>query len=176
MGSIAPSDYVAADEFVGEAKPIKIIVIGAGISGIAFAYKAQALQNVDFVIRTVILGLAIPIGRKCEYYFVSCCLIVVCGFMLILVANRYAGAEEIWGFYRDRAREYKVYEKTKFEHQVVGAKWGEGEGKWTVEVKDEKTGEIVTDSAEILINCGGALKYGHSLVTLVSDILLTGKQ
>jgi cation diffusion facilitator CzcD-associated flavoprotein CzcO len=74
-------------------------------------------------------------------------------------SDRYAGAEEIWDFYRGQAKEYGVYEKAKFEHQVVGAEWRDDDGKWRVEVKNLKTGEIVVDSAEVLINCGGALKY-----------------
>lgn len=75
-----------------------------------------------------------------------------------MLIDRYAGAEEIWRFYRDRAREYYLYDHAKFEHQVVGAKWNDDEGKWTVNIEDLKTGLVMDDSAEVLINCGGALK------------------
>lgn len=51
-----------------------------------------------------------------------------------------------------------MYENAKFDHQVVGAKWDDLDGKWTVQVKDLQTGEVKTDSGEVLINCGGALK------------------
>lgn len=51
MGSInVPTPYSVAENHIGESKPIKIIVIGAGISGIAFSYKAQSLENVEYVI------------------------------------------------------------------------------------------------------------------------------
>lgn len=78
--------------------------------------------------------------------------------MFFLNLNSYAGAEEIWSFYRDRAKEYRVYDNAKFNHRVVGAKWSDRDGKWTVEAEDLKTGQVIVDSAELLINCGGALK------------------
>lgn len=48
MGSHA--EYMVADQYIGKPNPIKIIVIGAGISGIAFAYKIQALENIEYTI------------------------------------------------------------------------------------------------------------------------------
>jgi cation diffusion facilitator CzcD-associated flavoprotein CzcO len=51
MGSLtAPDSYVVSDQYIGKPRPIKVIVIGAGISGIAFAYKAQFLEDVSYVI------------------------------------------------------------------------------------------------------------------------------
>jgi cation diffusion facilitator CzcD-associated flavoprotein CzcO len=53
MGSIAlpePEKYVVQDQYIFTPKPIRVIVIGAGISGIAFAYKALSLENVEYVI------------------------------------------------------------------------------------------------------------------------------
>lgn len=73
--------------------------------------------------------------------------------------NRYAGAEEIWKFYRERAEEYGLYEHTKFSHRVIGATWDEDVSKWTVRVEDVKTKQIIEDSAEVVINCAGVLKY-----------------
>ncbi|KAJ5781044.1 hypothetical protein N7457_006204 [Penicillium paradoxum] len=195
MGSIAePSKYVVADEYIGEAKPIKIIVIGAGISGIAFAYKVKALQNVEYVIyeKNAEVG-----GTWLESRYPGCsCDIPAHSYSYPWVSNPnwsqvYAGAEEIWDFYRERAKEYGVYEKAKFEHQVVGAGWSEVDGKWTVQVKDLKTGEVKTDSGEVLINCGGALNnwkwpeipglhsFGGNLVHTArwpQDLDLTGKR
>ncbi|KAJ5210155.1 hypothetical protein N7491_009963 [Penicillium cf. griseofulvum] len=161
MGSIAPSsEYIVADRYIGEAKPIKIIVIGAGISGIAFAYKIKSLENVDFVIYEKNSDVG---GTWLESRYPGCsCDIPAHSYSYPWVNNPnwsqvYAGAEEIWDFYRGQAKEYGVYEKAKFEHQVVGAEWRDDDGKWRVEVKNLKTGDVVVDSAEVLINCGGAL-------------------
>jgi len=53
MGSIAleePASGILAQNYVHEPKPIRIITIGTGISGIAFTYKASKMENVDFTI------------------------------------------------------------------------------------------------------------------------------
>ncbi|KAJ5463430.1 hypothetical protein N7475_008374 [Penicillium sp. IBT 31633x] len=161
MGSIAtPSKYVVADNYLYEPKRIKTIVIGAGISGIAFAYKAQALKNLEYVIYEKNSDVG---GTWLESRYPGCsCDIPAHSYSYPWVSNPnwsqvYAGAEEIWRFYRDRAQEYRVYENAKFDHQVIGAEWSDDTGKWTVKVKSLKTGEFITDSAEVLINCGGAL-------------------
>lgn len=72
--------------------------------------------------------------------------------------QRYAGAEEIWDFYRARAEEYKLYQHAKFRHNVVGAEWSEADGRWTVKVEDLATGQVTVDSAEVILNCAGVLK------------------
>lgn len=76
-----------------------------------------------------------------------------------MILNRYAGSEEIWKFYRDRAEEYGLYKHTKFSHRVIGATWNEDVSKWTVCVEDLQTGQVIEDSAEVVINCAGVLKY-----------------
>lgn len=41
---------IIADHYINKPKPIRIIVLGAGISGIAVAYKAKQLENVTYTI------------------------------------------------------------------------------------------------------------------------------
>ena len=41
---------IVADHHVNKLKPIRIIVLGAGLSGIAFAYKSKDLENASFTI------------------------------------------------------------------------------------------------------------------------------
>lgn len=72
--------------------------------------------------------------------------------------SRYVGAEEIWDFYRKRAVEYGLYDRAKFNHRVVSAEWSESSGKWTVKVEDTASGQVLEDSAEVVINCAGVLK------------------
>ncbi|KAK2811062.1 hypothetical protein FQN50_002397 [Emmonsiellopsis sp. PD_5] len=161
MGSIAnPEKYVVKSDYIHQPKPIKIIVIGAGISGIAFAYKAKTLENVEYTIyeKNAEVG-----GTWLESRYPGCsCDIPAHSYSYPWVGNPewskvYAGAEELWNFYRDRAEEYGVYEHTKFEHQVSGATWNEDSGKWGVKVENLKTGEMVEDSADVVINCAGVL-------------------
>ncbi|RFU27187.1 hypothetical protein B7463_g9146, partial [Scytalidium lignicola] len=161
MGSIvAPEQYVVKDQYIAKPRPIRIITIGAGISGIAFAYKARSLEDVEYVIyeKNADVG-----GTWLESRYPGCsCDIPAHSYSYPWIGNPnwskvYVGAEEIWNFYRDRAQEYGVYEHTKFNHKVVGAEWNEEAGMWTVRVENVLTGKILEDSAEVVINCTGAL-------------------
>ncbi|PGG97445.1 hypothetical protein AJ79_09206 [Helicocarpus griseus UAMH5409] len=161
MGSIAvPEKYVVKDQYIHQPKRIKIIVIGAGISGIAFAYKAKFLENVEYEIyeKNADVG-----GTWLESRYPGCsCDIPAHSYSYPWAGNPnwskvYAGAEELWNFYRDRAEEYGVYERARFNHEIVGATWNESSGKWTVKAKDLKTGQMVVDSADVVINCAGVL-------------------
>lgn len=41
---------IIADHHINKPHPIRVIVLGAGISGIAFVYKAKKLENVTFTL------------------------------------------------------------------------------------------------------------------------------
>jgi glycerol-3-phosphate dehydrogenase len=47
----------------------------------------------------------------------------------------------------------------KLRHEIIGAFWNEEEGLWHVKVRRIETSEEFEDTAEILINGGGILKY-----------------
>lgn len=63
----------------------------------------------------------------------------------------------------------------KLRHEVVAANWDDNEGVWNVTVKDVANESTFVDTAEILVNNSGVLKYvchvtyvrltDHSLVT-----------
>ncbi|KAL4769731.1 hypothetical protein BDW60DRAFT_224760 [Aspergillus nidulans var. acristatus] len=161
MGSLGtPEQYVVEDQYIHQQRRIRIIVIGAGISGIAFAYKVRELENVEYQIyeKNEDVG-----GTWFESRYPGCsCDIPAHSYTYPWAGNPewsrvYAGAEEIWRFYRDRAEEYGVYRTTKFRHQVVGTTWNEARGRWTVRVEDLASGQVFEDSAEVVINCAGVL-------------------
>lgn len=154
------SDIVASN-YVHEPKPVRVAFIGAGISGIAFTYKARQLENVEFVIYEKNHDVG-GTWLESRYPGVSCDVPAHC-YTYTWAGNPdwsqvYAGGEEIWRFYQSLAREYGVYEKTKFRHRVVGAVWDVDEAEWKVEVENLETGERFTDRVNVLINGGGALK------------------
>jgi cation diffusion facilitator CzcD-associated flavoprotein CzcO len=70
----------------------------------------------------------------------------------------YASGDEIEAFYQRLAKEYGVYQQTKFKHQIEGAVWDDEAGLWRITVKHLETGESFVDSAEVFVNCGGVLK------------------
>ncbi|KAK1751476.1 flavin-binding monooxygenase [Echria macrotheca] len=148
------------DTPINTSRPLRIIVIGAGISGIAFAYKAQSLRNISYTIyeKNADVG-----GTWFESRYPGCsCDIPAHSYSYPWVGNPewskvYVGAEEIWGFYRDRAREYGVYEHTRFKHRVLGMVWDEQRGKWNVKIEDLESGKVVEDEADVVLNCAGVL-------------------
>lgn len=49
----------------------------------------------------------------------------------------------------------------KLNHEVVGATWDDEKGVWQVMVKDLVRGVTFLDTAEVLINGMGVLKYAN---------------
>ncbi len=71
---------------------------------------------------------------------------------------RYAPAAEIEAFYKGLAKEYDVYEHTKFRHAIRRAEWDKDENVWAITVENLETGEVFVDRAEVFLNLGGNLK------------------
>jgi cation diffusion facilitator CzcD-associated flavoprotein CzcO len=154
------SDIVGAN-YVHEPKPIRAIFIGAGISGIAFSYKAKQIEKLSYTIyeKNPDVG---GVWYESRYPGVSCD-VPAHGYSYTWQPNPdwsrfYARGDEIWSWYKKLAGDYGVYDHAKFNHRVIGATWREQEQIWTVEVEDLATGSKFFDSAEILINGGGQLK------------------
>ncbi|KAF5566673.1 sterigmatocystin biosynthesis monooxygenase stcW [Fusarium phyllophilum] len=58
---------------------------------------------------------------------------------------------------------FDVYDLPKYfvlSHRVTGATWDDERGVWDVEIENLLTGQVITDTAEILVNNEGLLKYG----------------
>lgn len=55
--------------------------------------------------------------------------------------------------------QYGLEKDMKLNHEVTRAVWDEDSGVWKVSVKNLLTGEAFVDSAEILVNGSGVLKY-----------------
>ncbi|OIW22564.1 FAD/NAD(P)-binding domain-containing protein [Coniochaeta ligniaria NRRL 30616] len=156
---IKPVDIVAPN-YVHEPKPIRVIFIGAGISGIAFAYKANQIEKLTYTIYEKNHDVG-GTWLESRYPGVSCD-VPAHGYTYTWRANPdwsrfYAGGEEIWRWYKKLAGEYGVYERTRFKHKVVGAEWDEAAQLWKVEVENLETGKRFWDEAEVLINGGGPL-------------------
>lgn len=154
------TSIVHYSHFAAEPRKVKAIVIGAGISGIAFTYKAKQIENLEFQIYEKNPE---PTGTWYENRYPGCaCDIPAHSYTYSWVGNPdwkkfYAGRPEIYAFYTKLAKEYEVEKYTKFETQVIGAKWVHSLGQWEVTVKDLNTGVETIDRGEFLINLGGVL-------------------
>ncbi|KAF5010117.1 hypothetical protein FDECE_3703 [Fusarium decemcellulare] len=153
------SDIVASN-YAHEPRSARVIFIGAGLSGVAFAYKAAQVEKLSYTIYDKNSDVG-GVWHEHRYPGISCD-VPAHGYSYTFRANPdwsrfYAGGEEIRQWLKTQAKDYGLYEHTKFNHKVVGAEWNEERGVWAVEVENLQEGSKFTDEAEILLNGGGAL-------------------
>ncbi|KAJ5477649.1 hypothetical protein N7530_003158 [Penicillium desertorum] len=125
-----------SERAVDQSRPLKVIYIGAGISGILAAIKfRQAVPDLDLTIyeKNPDLG-----GNLAGAIFFS-------------------GAEEIREYWNRVAHKYGVREHIKFQSRCVGARWNDSLGKWFVQIFDETTGSVFEDSADVFMTGTGLL-------------------
>lgn len=151
---------IVSSTYAHEPRPIRAIFVGAGLSGVAFAYKARLIEQLSYTIyekNTDVGG----VWFEHTYPGISCD-VPAHGYSYTFRANPdwsrfYAEGDEIKRWLQTQARDYELYENAKFEHEVQSAVWDDERGVWTVTVKNLKTGETVTDEAEVFINGSGSL-------------------
>ncbi|MCJ1255280.1 hypothetical protein MMC24_003096 [Lignoscripta atroalba] len=146
---------------IGSVRPLKVIYIGAGISGILAAIRLPAqVQNLDLVIydKNEELG-----GTWFENKYPGCaCDIPAHCYQLSFESNPawstfYASAPEILEYWKRVADKYKIRKYMKLSHKALEARWDEKTSKWTVKMENVKTGEVFEDSADVLMQGIGVL-------------------
>ncbi|CAI6336779.1 unnamed protein product [Periconia digitata] len=139
---------------------MRIICVGAGASGLCFAYKLQrsfanftlTMYDTSPDVGGVWYQNKYP-GCECDYeahnYTYS-------WEPKADWPQVYASADQIQGYFADFARKYDLYPYCKFNHRVVAADWKEEQGSWQVLVQDE-TGTTTSTECDILVNATGIL-------------------
>ncbi|KAL5590061.1 hypothetical protein FOVSG1_011928 [Fusarium oxysporum f. sp. vasinfectum] len=149
-----------AQQAVHQPRPMRVICIGAGISGIAAAYKAQRqLTNVDLVIyeKNEDVG-----GTWLENRYPGCaCDIPAHSYTFSWEGNPewsrfYVEAPEIFAYLKHCAVQWGCMDVIKLRHRVVGAVWDEQSSKWSIKVQLPDGAEI-TDICDVLISATGPL-------------------
>ncbi|KAI9811858.1 MAG: hypothetical protein M1827_005209 [Pycnora praestabilis] len=142
-------------------RPMRVICIGAGASGLCFAYKMQrSFENFSL---TVYEKNAEVSGTWYENKYPGCaCDVPAHNYTWSFEPKRdwsgvYAKAGEIYKYFNDFAVKYGLHNFCKTRHQVVGAQWVEQRGGWDVQIQDLASGQIIKDSCDILVNAGGIL-------------------
>ncbi|RDW65995.1 hypothetical protein BP6252_09630 [Coleophoma cylindrospora] len=142
-------------------RQMRIICVGAGASGLLFAYKLQrSFNNFSLVVYEKNPALS---GTWFENRYPGCACDVpshnyTWSFEPKLDwSGVYATSQEIYTYFNDFAAKYALGQYCKTEHEVCGARWDESRAKWDVQIKDLRAGTIVEDSCDILINAGGIL-------------------
>ncbi|OAA54251.1 Flavin monooxygenase-like protein [Niveomyces insectorum RCEF 264] len=155
------SDIVAAT-YAHEPRRVRAIVIGAGLSAVAFAYKARLVEQFDYTFyeRDADVG---GVWLKHTYPGISCD-VPAHGYSYTFRPNPnwsrfYAGGDEICRWLQTQAHDYELYAHARFQHEVRRAVWHEDRSVWAVEVQDLQTGRVFTDEAEVFINGSGFLSH-----------------
>ncbi|KAJ9610031.1 hypothetical protein H2200_006361 [Cladophialophora chaetospira] len=163
MGSM-PQSYEVPNWYHSEiVRPIKVICIGAGISGLCLAYKmTKILDSFDLTIyeKNADVG-----GTWLENRYPGCACDVPAHIYTFTFdpkpdwSQYYAGSEEICEYCRDFYRRHKIDQFTKLSHSVTKAVWNEEESKWQLEIEDltSSPSTIIKDDCDVLISGAGFL-------------------
>ncbi|KAK4570504.1 hypothetical protein LTR86_002584 [Recurvomyces mirabilis] len=146
---------------IHQERHVKIICVGAGASGLLFAYKIQRhFENFDL---TVYEKNSEVSGTWWENKYPGCACDVpshnyTWSFEPKLDWSAvYASSGEIFNYFNSFAHKYKLHKYVKTSHQVVNSVWDDGDSRWHVTIKDLQSGQEVQNSCDILINASGIL-------------------
>ena len=156
-----PREFSISEAPIENPRKIKIIIIGAGASGIYCGIRIpERLRNVDLVIYDKNSGMG---GTWHENKYPGCaCDIPSPSYTYSFESNTqwsalYASSAEIEAYFVRTAKKYSVDRFVKLRHQVEECRWDATEGKWHVRVKDLVNDRSFQDTADILVSARGGL-------------------
>jgi len=123
---------------IDEARPLKVIVMGAGISGILASIRfPQRIQNLSLTVyeKNADVG-----GTWYENRYPGCaCDIPAHTYQATFEPNHswsrfYASASEIHQYWKRVAMKYGCMKYIKLQQKVIEARWNEGSSQWDLKV------------------------------------------
>ncbi|MFL5823051.1 MAG: flavin-containing monooxygenase [Solirubrobacteraceae bacterium] len=141
---------------------VDVLVVGAGISGIAAGYHVQhecpgktyaILEARDSVGGTWDLFRYPGIRSDSDMYTLGF------PFRPWDSDTSIADGESILEYVRDTAREFGIDKRIRFGHRAVSASWSSEQQRWTVEAERTDTGETVRLTCGFLFMCSGYYRY-----------------
>lgn len=163
-GSTAAHNQYALEEHpLGDPKPLKLICIGAGATGLNLAYRTRKhLTNVELTVyeKNPSVG-----GTWFENAYPGCaCDIPSHIYQFLWALNPdwsvfYATGPEILRYITDTAEKFELNQYVKTHHLVTHAQWFEHEGVWKVKVLDQLSGQEIEDWCHFLVNGAGFLNH-----------------
>ncbi|KIX05594.1 uncharacterized protein Z518_06466 [Rhinocladiella mackenziei CBS 650.93] len=155
--------YYIDHEHIHKRQKMRLICIGAGIAGIAAAYKyMEQLRDVEFQIYEKNHDVG---GTWLENRYPGCaCDIPAHGYTYSWEGNPnwsrfYAEAEEIHSYYKGLAIKWNCMQYIKLSHRVIEAKWSEAESSWNLKIESLTEGTIIEDRCDILLSATGVLNH-----------------
>lgn len=172
--------YAVQEKPLGYPRPLRVIAVGAGASGLNFARQVELhMSNIDLTIyeknpevggtwwENRYPGCACDIPSH-NYQFTwepnpnwSTLYVVINIHSFIsslLICLSYSRAREILEYFRNVAGKYDLYRYIKLNHRVVGAEWDDSGGIWKIQVENLNSGAIFDDWCHFMISASGILK------------------
>ncbi|EFW98457.1 steroid monooxygenase-like protein [Grosmannia clavigera kw1407] len=155
------SSYKVVEQPMGTARPIRIITIGAGASGLNVARNVKEhMQNVELQIyeKDGAVG-----GTWLENSYPGCaCDIPSHNYQYSWEPNPtwtdyYASQPEILAYFTRAAEKHGLLPYVRFGQRVTEAVWHEDEGLWRFQIEDVATGTQHADYGHFFINASGYL-------------------
>ncbi|KAJ7101297.1 FAD/NAD-P-binding domain-containing protein [Mycena belliarum] len=155
--------YSSGEFSVDDYRPIKVICIGAGFSGILSAIRfRQKVPNLDFKIYEKAAGVG-GTWRANRYPGAACDVPAHCYQFSFEDQSQWSGVfstgPEILANIERIVDKYKVRQYINLEHELTHAKWDAPSGKWTVRIRH--AGQEFEESCDILLLCIGSLSRWH---------------
>jgi hypothetical protein len=184
MGSVVPrdgadanssmtdghSDYVVKEHPLGTLRRVRIVTIGAGLSGINMIRTLRLnTSNFEHVVyeKNEDIG-----GTWFENRYPGCaCDVPSHNYQFSHTPNPewsslFSGSGEIQSYLQHVCDKHGLREYIKLSHSVQHAQWDEASGKWILRVKDEATGTTFEDRCDFLLDASGILKYVNHFILL----------
>ncbi|TPX11474.1 uncharacterized protein E0L32_007893 [Thyridium curvatum] len=178
--SLAPYEFDPSDPYnfsrraVDQLRPMKVIVLGGGMSGIITGiFFPREIENLELTIydkNPDLGGTWFESRGPFDRYPGVACDVPSHAYQFTFESNpkwsRYwASGPEIQEYLKSVAKKYGADKYMKFNHTAEKAEWDEAKGKWTVTFTKTDTNEadslpsfqVVTDTADAVVQAVGAL-------------------
>jgi cation diffusion facilitator CzcD-associated flavoprotein CzcO len=148
------------DEPIENQRPIRVIVIGAGYSGVYCGIRIpERIRNCELVIYEKNAGIG---GTWYEnQYPGAACDVPSHSYQFSFNpkpdwSSLYAPSWEIRDYIEESAKKYGADRFVKLQHEVKDCEWNDEEGKWHVKVQ-RPDGTVFEDKADVLVSARGLL-------------------
>lgn len=156
------AEYVIKEAPIGTLRKIRIVTIGAGVSGINIIRTLKLhTSNFEHVVyeKNPEVG-----GTWYESRYPGCrCDVPSHNYQFSHTLNPswsalFAEAGEIEDYLKHVCDVHGLRGNIKLSHSVVNAQWQEEDSEWILRVKNESTGEVFDDRCHFLLDATGILK------------------
>ncbi|KAI4752869.1 FAD/NAD(P)-binding domain-containing protein [Aureobasidium sp. EXF-3400] len=159
----ATSTFTLHDTVIENQRPIKVIVVGAGYSGIYHGIRIpERLRNVELTIYDKNAGVG---GTWYENRYPGCaCDIPSHSYQYSFNPNpnwssMYSPAAEIQAYLESTVKKYSVDRFIKLRHEIKSCRWDAEASKWFLEIEDLETKRTFEDNSDVLIMARGGLNH-----------------